>query len=894
MNKLLSKTLNTQDNKSLLSLFLLLFCLLTLLACLLVYFNFRAQSADLLNLGQRQVSFLKRSVQVEIKSLVSDLMLLSSMPELMDFQDGSSPQKQNRLAEAGQALMMSKGFLAQVSILNSHGRELINLENEHGRAYVSTGGKGPGHPELHEFRKAWQLAPGEVYFSKFRWQFSKKAGPHAGRWLLDIATPLVDKGGLRWGVIWLVIAADEIIRPWHEEIAASGAELALMDNSGSAITRRGTQSSKDEPTGRGEWPLRIQANTETYKALMAAGKGHFQDSTGRFIYDTLQPVFEALKHSSGSGDAFLSSAAARIQGENLLWKIVLLQPAYVLRGLFWKELAIWASVWLGASLILAFICWNVIQGRIRRDAIHRVQRINKERFILKNAFEHSALGMAVLNPKGSFLEVNAFFNNWLGYTRQQLQEMTIQEVAHPEDRLLIDQELTLLFQDKKPFSWFEMRLTGQEGATFWARISLSLSKDDAAQPLYFIAHLQDISEMKRAETEKAMMEAELRQAQKLEAIGTLAGGVAHDFNNILGIMHVNAELALTATQDRPELVMTQTSERLDKIIQAVDRGRELVARILSFCDLRDSNPWPTDISAAVAETLNLLEASLPKNVSLNRDLPSRPLGVMATPGDIPQIVTNLCLNAAHALKSTGGYIKVSLHELDEALNPDQFGPVGYPGSTVKLVVADNGPGIDSDISDKIFEPFFTTKEPKEGTGLGLATVKRIVAGLGGSVQLNSQVDGGCEFTVRLPCFQGDIPDQTQTLLRNDQQGGSLLLVDDEPDLVEALQEALNQIGYTVEAFQRGEEALKHFTSHSQDFQLVISDQNMPGLSGTQLAQRIHELKPDVPIILCSGSYHIIDLDQEKKSGVRAILRKPFSVAELISAVQKVLLEETHQ
>jgi len=393
----------------------------------------------------------------------------------------------------------------------------------------------------------------------------------------------------------------------------------------------------------------------------------------------------------------------------------------------------------------------------------------------------------------------------------------------------------------------------------------------------------DITRLRKAEEEKKQLEAQLHHSQRMEAIGTLAGGIAHDFNNILSAIIGYTELALFISKDD-----TQRRHQMEEVLKAGNRAKELVRQILAFSRHSDQEKKPVEIRPVIKEALKMLRASLPATIEIIQDFEQGEGSVVADPTQIHQVIMNLCTNAHHAMRKTGGTLTVSLRAMD--LNSTQL--ISYPelkdGSYLKLTVSDTGHGMDKATMERIFEPYFTTKEKGMGTGLGLAVVHGIIKGCGGAARVRSELGKGTVFEILLPCVgaSGLSEQKAETAL----SGGTerILVVDDEPAIVEIACQILESMGYRVEARTNPQEALKLFESDPYGFDLVMTDMTMPHLTGDKLAEKILDIRPDVPIVLCTGYSETLVEDKVKSLGIRELVSKPLVIGELASTVRRAL------
>ena len=401
--------------------------------------------------------------------------------------------------------------------------------------------------------------------------------------------------------------------------------------------------------------------------------------------------------------------------------------------------------------------------------------------------------------------------------------------------------------------------------------------------LYGVCFCKDISERKKDEEERLKIEAHLFENQKMESLGTLAGGIAHDFNNILGAIVGYAELTRMQCQEGSKL-----ENYVSQISRAGNRAAELVKQILWFSrqGLREKKPLET--SRVVREALKLIEATLPANIEIIEKISPNLPPILGNEIQIHQIVMNLCTNAYHAMKNSSGTLGVSLIAVTIQEHDINYVPDVVPGNYIKLAVSDDGSGIPPELINRIFEPYFTTKAVGDGTGLGLSTVHGIVKDHAGFIQIHSEVGIGTTINVLLPVAETEaiIEMGENELLPKGIE--TILLVDDEEALIDLGRDLLERLGYRVETRASSLDAIEAFRVNSQKYDLVLSDITMPKMTGDELAQRIKTMRPDIPIILCSGFSNRIDERSLEILGIDAILMKPIIYSELAHTIRRVL------
>jgi PAS domain S-box-containing protein len=496
-------------------------------------------------------------------------------------------------------------------------------------------------------------------------------------------------------------------------------------------------------------------------------------------------------------------------------------------------------------------------------------------------FEHAPDPFFFLKTDGALVGGNKAGQQFTGYTDGELVGKNILEIG-----LIFGQDLPKADRFLKrslngePTGPNEFALRQKTGRQIYAEISTHPVNIKGEKFVLGIA--RDITDRKKEEQERKKLEAQLQQAQKMEAIGTLAGGIAHDFNNILGAIMGYAEIALHEIEKE-----SVPYQYLLEVLHAGRRAKDLVKQILTFSRQTEQKHTPVLVKLIVKEVVKLLRASLPSTIEIHQNIQSDTL-VMGDPTQIHQVMMNLVTNAGYAMQDKGGRLTVDLAQvlLDPEFTTNH--PNLESGPYLKLTVSDTGPGIPESELNRIFEPFFTTKEKGEGTGMGLAVVHGIVTGHGGDIFVRSESGQGATFTVFLPAVERITEPEARAEMPPPSGTESILFVDDEIALVNAGKLMLESLGYDVVTQTSSKEAFELFASQPDRFDLVITDMTMPVLTGDQLAQKLMEIRSDLPVILCTGFSARINEEKALALGIRAFVSKPVLKRQIAETIRKVL------
>ena len=501
-------------------------------------------------------------------------------------------------------------------------------------------------------------------------------------------------------------------------------------------------------------------------------------------------------------------------------------------------------------------------------------------------YEKAPIGIAIINSEsGRFIHCNKKYCDIVGYTEEEMLARSFMDITHPDDlQAHLDNTQLLLAGKISDFS-MEKRYLTKEGHIAWVTLTVVPLWKEIAKGKVHLAIVEDITARKHAEKEKNRLESQLQQALKMEAIGTLAGGIAHDFNNILSAILGYTEMA---KEDLPP--GSPITSDLDKVYKAGNRAKDLVNQILAFSRQSKQELKPLQIHFIVKEALKLLRSSIPKTIEIRQDIDPSSGTVLSDATQVHQITMNLCTNAYHAMRETGGVLAVTMRPVQ--IKEDDYKVSSFsliPGSYIELAVNDNGVGMDKATIEKIFDPYFTTKKKGAGTGLGLSVVHGIVKSYGGHITVYSELGKGTTFRLYLPRIITDItPEETETVKIYPTGNERALIVDDEEELVTMVTRMLTSLGYHATAMTSSSEALQIFQSDPKGYDIIITDMTMPKMNGAELIQRIRGIRPDIPIILCTGFSELIDEEKALSLGIQRYLMKPVVKGDLAAAVREVL------
>ncbi len=497
------------------------------------------------------------------------------------------------------------------------------------------------------------------------------------------------------------------------------------------------------------------------------------------------------------------------------------------------------------------------------------------------SFDKASVAIFRSGSHANILNVNEQACKSLGYTKEELCRMTIFDI----DPAISYDQWKFLFEKtcEDSFITFETMHQRKDGITFPVEIAANLFEFDGNK--YSISFARDITTRKKNEKLKEKIEGQLRQAQRMEALGTLAASIAHDFNNILSGIVGYADLAKLCCKNNQK-----AENYINQLFGATDRAKSMVKQILTFSRQSNSEKTPINISKIINEAVSLISTIAPPSIKVSNNVKPHSDVVFADGTQIHQIVMNLCTNSYHAMKNEGGILEVDLIAVTISSYDSLNFPDLNPGKYLKLIVADTGHGIKQDYIQNIFDPYFTTKKMGEGTGMGLSTVHGIVKDHGGTIKVYSEIGEGTTFQIFFPLAELSLEHSLNPAKDIPHGNECILFVDNEKLLIDIGKELLEGIGYLVETRASPIDALEAFRMRPEKYDLIISDIAMPSMTGYEFAFEMKKIRQNIPIILCSGFSPRIDRNRLMEIGVKKVLMKPVILSDLATNVRMALDE----
>jgi PAS domain S-box-containing protein len=526
----------------------------------------------------------------------------------------------------------------------------------------------------------------------------------------------------------------------------------------------------------------------------------------------------------------------------------------------------------------------IVRDVSKRKAIETALRESEFRF--HSFFNTNPEGILLIDFQGMLLDLNKAFLQESGYSLGECTHKHFKAFIPPEDQARIVEAILAIKSGLSQNGPLHFSYIAKDGAIVPVAAKGWLVVDENNAPLYMGIFIRNLTKEIALAEEKTALERQISQAQKSEAIGTLAGGIAHDFNNILGGIIGYTELALYRN---PAAVDPKIREYLERVLEGGNRAKDLVQQILRFSKNSNVVMAPINLTPVIKESINLLRSTLPTTVAIQHQTEVASDRILGDPTQIHQVVMNLATNAYHAMRDTGGLITIALENVTLTRARQCMTMTIPPGEYLQLSVTDTGSGIPPAVLERIFEPYFTTKKVNEGTGLGMAVVRGIVKSHKGLIEITTALGKGTCFDVFLPLTQGitaEIDCRENHLALG--HGERVLIVDDETFFLEVVEKCLKLLGYQVFASQSSLTTLKTFQDNPQGYDLLITDQTMPEMTGVQLTQEIRKISSTLPVILCTGYSETVTEHSAHYYGVTEFLMKPVNIHDLAQTIAAVL------
>jgi PAS domain S-box-containing protein len=865
------------------------------------------------------ISIYEHIISDEIEFVTKDLLILADSSHMKALADG---REENRKLLTDDFILFSKirGIYDQIRYLDSEGMEIVRVNAVKGGASAVPDAELQNKKKRYYFEDSYEIDRGEIYISPLDLNIEHSAIEIPLKPMIRIGTPVFDSRGVKKGVVLLNYLAKRLLNEIEKLDGKSFGRSVLVNPEGYFLKGLAPEE---------EWGFMFpdrknrtmeEFDREAWKTIQNTNSGQISSHGYLFTFATVYPVTAAFRSSSGSGDAF-SPSRFKIDGSGYFWKIIsVVDPPYFAakRNRFLVSMS-WLLI--PTLLLLAGGSWILTHYRIRRiraeKAFQRanedlerkvgertwaLHRVNTELGTMVDELQKTRDGLAdsdryyrslinsiqeeimVVTKDYKVTDVNDTFVRATGLSRDQVVNLHCYETYHRQDSpCIIDGARCPI--DRVIETGNPERITHQHknasGEDRWVEIVFAPLRDKNDEISQVIKVSRDIHY-------KIILEQQLRQAQKMEAIGRLSGGIAHDFNNILFPILGYAEISM-------EQIMPEQEElklNLEEIMKGALRARDLVKQILAFSYQSDNEMKPIRVDIVVKEALKLIKATIPSTIEIRASIDSKCGSVLADATQIHQIVMNLCTNAYQAMEGEPGFIEVNLKKV-EYPEETAVGSDVLKGDYILLTVFNTGKIIPLENMDRIFEPFFTTKEKGKGTGLGLSVVYSIVKACGGTITVKSEEGEGTFFGIHFPSL-GDQSELKETNGKDGLyamgRGEHIMLVDDDPTILALEKKVLENLGYKISDFRESMDALTAFRESPERYDLVVTDYTMPAMTGETLAREIMALRDDIPIVLVTGFSGKFNMENARKIGIKSFITKPVIMNNMVRNIRQVLDE----
>lgn len=860
----------------------------------------------------------EQTLSGELQAVFSDLVILANDAHLKSYINGHFDQIAS-LEEDFILFSQARKMYDQIRYIDHGGMERVRVNAGPDVSYAVPESELQNKKNRYYFTDTFELGLGRVFVSPLDLNIEHGKIEIPLKPMIRFGTPVFNDAGEKKGAVILNYYGKRILDNLTSLGRNSSGQTMLVNSDGYFLKGQ---------TPADEWGFMYpdRKNIRFDLAHKAGWEEILNESTGQFIrngnlytFATVYPIPENARSSSGSGQAFAPSAS-HMKGDDYFWKIVSVVPAEAFRGNQFSILMNLMIIVIPVVLIVGVGSWFLTSFKLRRilaekalikanenleatvahrtdaliqlnkDLNDKVRELNDARDVLieseryyRALIDHIKEDIMVIDPTYKVTDVNETFLQRVGLERHQAIGRYCYEVSHEKAKPCdVDPKAC---PHRKVLNTGETKRSVHQygkgiGGEFWVENVFSPLRNGRGQVTHVIKVSRDISEERKLENQ-------LRQAQKMEAIGRLAGGIAHDFNNILFPILGYTEMALEDVGGK-DMAM---KEFLEEIFSGVIRAKNLVSQILAFSYQTEQELKSLKINIVVKEALKLLKSSIPSTIEIQSVIDSDCMPVLCDATQVHQIVMNLCTNAYHAMEGQPGKIEVSLTNV-ELFDNDVAGTDQLPGRYVRLDVQDTGKSIDLEFMDRIFEPYFTTKEKGKGTGLGLSVVHGIVKSYGGHITVFSEKGKGTRFSVFFPALQKN--EEAGKVVMNEKEttprttGEHLMLVDDDPTILNLEKKALSKLGYQISTYVNSVDAYKAFKARPEAYDMVITDFTMPNLTGEALARKINHMKKETPIILLTGFSAMINPDNARKIGIKAYVSKPVILSQLTRIIRLVL------